>query len=119
MTEKAKEFARDKAFDLKGEEEAFRTTFSLLAKELGADSFRRYQAAKSRFVGGFSISGFEAVALGVGYNYKKLTTSSADIVDKAKKVWAEAEFLENSGAGVRAATRIPKIVPFGRKFFAP
>lgn len=119
LTERAKAFARDKAFDAKGEEEAFRNTFSLLAKTLGGDSFRRYEKNRDRFLGGFSISAFEAVALGVGYNHKKLVDNPDIIIERAKRVWGEKAFTENSGAGVRAAGRIPHVVPLGRKLFAP
>jgi hypothetical protein len=118
LTEKAKTLARDKAFDWKSEEEAFRATFALLAKTLGGDSFRRYENARDRFLGGFSISAFEVVALGVGYNYKKLAAVPELVIERVKQVWYEEDFVQNSGAGIRASTRIPKIVPFGRKHFA-
>jgi hypothetical protein len=32
-------------------------------------------------------------------------------------MWADAKFVENSGSGVRASSRVPKIVPFGRALF--
>jgi len=119
LTERAKAFASDKTFDFKGEEDAFRTTFELLAKSLSGDSFRRYEKKKDRFIGGFSISAFEAIALGVGYNYKRLAAKPDIIVESAKRVWQEKVFTENSGAGVRAASRIPHVVPLGRRLFAP
>lgn len=118
LTEKTKELAGDKAFDLRSEEEAFRMTFNLLALHLGSDSFRRYEKARNRFVGGFSISAFEVIALGVGYNYKKLVARQDILPERVKSVWSEPDFFENSGAGVRASTRLPKIVPVGRKLFA-
>ncbi len=118
LTEKAKILARDKSFDKKVEEQAFRMTFALLAKCLGSDSFRRYDKARDRFLGGFSISAFEVVALGVGYNYKKLAAMPDVVIERVKQAWYEDDFVQNSGAGIRASTRIPKIVPFGRKHFA-
>lgn len=118
LTEKAKLIALDKAFDRKAEEEAFRITFGLLAKHLESDSFHRYEKGRDRFLGGFSISAFEVIALGVGYNYKKLAGAPDVIVERVKAVWSAKEFLDNAGAGIRASTRIPKIVPFGRKHFA-
>lgn len=117
LTEKAAELAADKSFDLHEEERAFKSTFSLLHNALGDDAFRRYDKIKQRFVGGFSVSAFEAVALGVGYNYRKLETAPASVADRVKTIWSEAEFFNNSGSGIRASTRIPKIVPFGRKLF--
>lgn len=118
LTEKAKELARDKSFDIYDADEAFRTTFSMLAATLGSDSFRRFDQAKDRFLGGFSISAFEVVGLGVGYNYKKLSGVAATIPERVKKVWSNPVFTENSGAGVSASRRIPKIIPLGREIFS-
>jgi len=120
LTDKAKAFAQDKAFDFAGEEEAFTKTFSLLARNLGSDSFRRYDKRRDRFLGGFSISAFEVVALGVGYNYKKIVAEKdvAFVIERVKTIWDQVEFVSNSGAGKGASTRIPKIVPFGRKHFS-
>lgn len=117
LTDKAAEIAADKAFDRQEEEKAFKTTFGLLNNALGDDAFRRYDKARKRFVGGFSVSSFEAVGLGVGYNYKKVEAAPAGIPEKVKSIWSEPEFYNNSGSGIRASTRIPKIVPFGRKLF--
>ena len=119
LTERAKALAKDKAFDMKTEEEAFRTTFGVLAESLGDDAFRRYERKQDRFLGGFSISAFEAIALGVGYNYRALAGRSDFIIEQAKRVWQEKAFVNNSGAGIRAAGRIPHVVPLGRRLFAP
>jgi len=119
LTEKADELARNKAFDYAGEEAAFRETFALLKTALGDDSFRRYDATRQRFMGSFSVSAFEAVALGVGYNYKLLRGKGADIPDRVKSIWIDPDFVNNSGSGVRASSRVPKIVPYGRNKFAP
>lgn len=118
LTDKAKELATDKSFDIKDAEEAFHQTFDMLATTLGGDSFRRYDKDKDRFLGGFSISAFEVVALGVGYNYKKLSSVRQTIPNRVKQIWTTPAFVNNSGAGVRASTRIPKIVPAGRDAFA-
>jgi hypothetical protein len=51
LTENVRKLAADKTFNKKVEEEAFRTTFRLLAEELGDDSFRRYDKTKKNSVG--------------------------------------------------------------------
>lgn len=118
LTDYVRELAADKAFDRKAEEEAFRTTFRLLAETLGNDSFRRYDKTRNKFLGGFSITAFEVIGLGVGYNHNKLSANFNVINEKVKAVWSDPEVINNSGAGVRASTRIPKIVPIGRSAFA-
>jgi hypothetical protein len=118
LTASAASLAQDKEFDRAGEEAAFRETFAILSKELGSDAFRRFEKARSRFLGGFSVSAYEAVALGIGYNSKIIGEGPVDIVTKTQSIWSNSEFIYNSGSGIRASTRIPKIVPFGRKLFA-
>jgi hypothetical protein len=118
LTEQAKALAKDKTFDYKKEEFAFRNTFSVLAATLDDDSFRRYDKSKQRFVGGFSVSAYECVAIGMGYSPKVSTAARAQIPQKVKDMWSDQEFVANSGSGIRASSRIPKILPYGRAAFA-
>ena len=116
LTEKAKAIAQDKSFDYKKEEAAFRDTFAVLASTLADDAFRRYDKGKQRFVGGFSVSAFEAVAIGLGYN-PKIATAKPSLVEKGvMSMWGDAEFVQNSGSGIRASSRVPRIVPYGARF---
>ena len=103
------------------EEEAFRLTFAALAGSLGDRSFRKYDQVKKRHLGGFLISAFEPIALGVGYNFANYSSETAlqRIENIGKKLWANAEFLTRSGSGVRASTRLPSNIPLGRRLFAP
>ena len=119
LTDAAAKIAGDAKYDKKEAENAFRNTFALLQQELGADAFRRYDPTRQRFVGGFSVSAFEAVSLGVGHNYKALLKRPRTLREKVQELWMDPKFLKNSGSGVRASTRVPKIVPYGRKLFRP
>ena len=123
------EFLTDKSVDLaepntfmkirRREEDAFRFTFASLAKELGGKSFRRFDMERDDHIGRFLISGFEAIAIGLGYSYERNVKSrkTQDIVGIAKRVWQEPQFVQDSGSGVRASTRISSIIPLGRKLF--
>jgi Protein of unknown function DUF262 len=119
LTDAAAKIATDIKYDRAEEEQAFRSTFSILHEALASDAFRRYDPSRKRFVGGFLVSAFEAVGLGVGYNYKALLKKPGRIRENAQKLWTDPEFVDNSGSGVRASTRLPKIVPYGRKLFRP
>jgi hypothetical protein len=102
------------------EEKAFRETFRFIFQSMEEDAFKRFDVAKQRFQGGFSISAFEAVALGVGYqvNTKGKLPAISDFRGKVESIWQNEEFTSNSGSGVRASVRIPRIVPMGRKLFS-
>lgn len=118
LTDQSKVMAQDKSFSYKAEETAFREAFDLLRETLADDAFRRYDSQRNKFVGGFSVSAFEAVAIGVGYNVKRARTNSTEIAEKVKSIWSDSEFFENSGSGIRASSRVPKIIPYGRAKFA-
>jgi Protein of unknown function DUF262 len=118
LTEKAKTLAQDKTFDYKGEEAAFKETFALLASTLEDNAFRRFDKGKQRFAGAFSVSAFEALAIGMGYNPKVAKSNPPQLEKKVKAMWADKEFIDNSGSGIRASSRIPKVIPYGRATFA-
>jgi hypothetical protein len=100
------------------EKQAFTKTFDVLASSAGANACRRYDSTRGKFTGGFLISAFEVVALGVGYNIETMSTNS-DIVPAIKALWSNRDFLDSSGSGVRASTRILKTIPLGRELFQP
>ena len=122
------DFLNDKLENLHGlnakqrsmEDKALRETFRFIYSELEGNAFRRYETSKSRFFGGFSIASFEVVALGVGFNVKSDGSAPTikDFAGKVKSLWSSPDFTKFSGSGVRASTRIPKIVPMGRKLFS-
>jgi hypothetical protein len=118
LTDKAKLLAQDKTFDLKKEEKIFRETFALLESVFGDDAFRRHDKRKDRFSGGFSVSAFEALAIGIGYNPKKAIADPAAVLKKVQKMWEDPNFTENSGSGIGASARVRKIIPYGRTTFA-
>lgn len=119
LTEKMVEMAKNPEFNYEEEEKAFKQTFSILYEQMGSDSFRRYSANKDKFIGGFLVSAYEVIALGIGYHYQQLSSSNFNIRDKVKEIWSRPEYKEWSGGGTNAQGRLPKLVPFGRQMFQP
>jgi hypothetical protein len=119
LTEKARELATDTTLNKTEEAESFQVTFAVLWDRLASSSFRRYDRVRNRFLGRFSISAFEVIALGIGYNYRRISGVPPDtIIEIVKRVWSEEDFIRYSGAGISASTRIPRTVPLGRRLFA-
>jgi hypothetical protein len=100
------------------EEAAFRKTFATLAATVGPNAFRRYDVKKQKFLGGFLLSTYEVVALGIGYHSLRRDYRASEIEDTVKKMWSDPIFVKNSGPGVRASLRLPNLVPLGRRLFA-
>jgi hypothetical protein len=121
LTKELVNFASDGAYSRVNEAKAFEWVFENLAATLADDSFRKYDSLKSKFSGGFSISAFEAVAIGISYWYKpEAPVISADwLRSQVMSLWLNQEFRQGSGSGIRASTRIPVTVPLGRAHFDP
>jgi hypothetical protein len=107
-----------------GNQEVFEGVFALLAATIKDDSFRRYDATDDRFKGGFLISAFEAISLGVAANLAAWTALGSERRDellkqKVKELWQDEEFLAGIGSGKRASQRIPVTVPKGRECIKP
>ncbi len=97
---------------------AFKKTFDVLNEALGDDSFRRYKIESDRFFGGFILSAYEVIALGIGYCYKNLPQTQ-EISSRIKNIWSNPTYQKWSGAGVNAARRLPYLIPLGREVFSP
>lgn len=120
LTERMIALSENKALDLEKETEIFRLTFALLDSQLGDDAFPKYDSAKKRFTGGFSVSAYEAVAFSIGSKLSKNLkwVPSYNLREKIASLWTEADFKKNTGSGVSSGTRITKMLPFSRKFFS-
>ncbi|MFM6093236.1 MAG: DUF262 domain-containing protein [Dolichospermum sp.] len=122
LTDKILEIAKNQQFNYGEEEAAFNKTFEILYDQLGNESFRRYSHTKNKFLGGFLVSAYEVIALGIGYNYKNLSNSEINIKEKVKQVWVNPEYKQwssSGGSGTSAKRRIPNLVHLGRKIFQP
>ncbi|MFZ2359917.1 MAG: DUF262 domain-containing protein [Anaerolineae bacterium] len=119
LTDQMIDMVSKDCIDTNEETTAFNTTFDILRRRLGSNSFHRYDPVKGRFMGGFLVSAFELVALGVGYNYKELLSASVDVEAITIDLWKNVQFTSRSGSGVRASQRIPNTLVLGRNAFRP
>ena len=109
------ERADSPSFNYAEESSAFRTTFDILHGSTGENSFRRFDPKKGRYVGGFLITPFEVIALGIGYNYANPLEEYEPLI---RRFWTEGLATLRAGSGIRASTRIPETVPYGRALFS-
>jgi hypothetical protein len=118
LTEGMRDLALKKDWDKSHIQKAFDVTFDVLNEVMGDNSFKRYKSQDDRFLGGFLLSAYEVIALGIGYNYKNPPLQS-EISERIKKIWSDSIYQKWSGAGVNAARRLPHLIPLGRKVFSP
>lgn len=118
LTDRMREMALKKDLDASHIETAFDVTFNILNEAMGDNSFKRYKSENDRFLGGFLLSAYEVVALGIGYNYQN-ALPTAEIPNRIKSIWSNQTYQKWSGAGVNAARRLPYLIPLGREVFSP
>ena len=118
LTDNMRKIALKKDLDIDRIERAFDATFSTLGESTGDCSFKRYKSQSDRFLGGFLLSAYEVVALGIGYNYQNPMPKER-ILECIKIMWSDATYAKWSGSGVNAVRRLPYLLPLGRKLFSP
>jgi hypothetical protein len=117
LTGQMVELINNSKFSWESEISVFKKTFRNLKELYGSDIFRRYDKTKKQHTGGFLISAFEVIAMGIGYYEEDLIVSKAELRKKVRNLWEDKVFKRWSGSGISASSRIPKLVPLGRKIF--
>lgn len=119
LTDKMTDIAQDKKFKRAPTKQLFEATFTILDEVLEDDAFRRYNMKKKRHEGGFLLSLFEVVALGVAFNIANNTLCpKAEIAERARLVWKDKNFTDSATSGVNASRRLPRLIPYGRRLFS-
>jgi len=97
-------------------ERAFDATFDFLAEALKEDSFRKYDHGRAKYSGPMVVSIFEVVAVGLGHRLLSgaALPTPAEFVERHRDLWGELSTQPYVGSGIRASTRIPQTVEFGR-----
>ena len=116
LTDRIVALAEDGALDRDAVAEDFSSVFEYIQAHLSSDAFRRWDESRQKFSGGFSVSAFEAVSLGLAANLESFPTDEA-FTNLVQCLWAEPDFRNHSGSGIRASQRIPHTVPFARQYF--
>jgi len=116
------EMANNTDFKYKQEKTIFEQTFNSINNALGKDAFKKWDG--SRFSGKFLQSVYEVMATGISKNIQAINGMSEEkrnkfIKKKAKELWENKTFKENSGAGVRGTTRLLNLIPMAEDFFRP
>ena len=118
LTDKMTVIALDKKFKKAPIKALFEETFSVLDEIFGDDAFKRFSTKKDRHEGGFLLSLYEVIALGVAFNIGNGTLcAKSKITEKARSIWSDKNFTDWSTSGVTASRRLPRLIPYGRKLF--
>jgi hypothetical protein len=117
LTEEVRKIAIDDNFDRLGYEKAFKETFDMLDRTVGQNAFKRFDKQKKMHMGGFLLSQYETVALGLGYNIDA-PSEDKEMPEVISSIWSNDEFTAWATSGITANRRLPRLIPLGRKLLA-
>ncbi|MFF3206634.1 DUF262 domain-containing protein [Streptomyces sp. NPDC002962] len=95
----------------------FQKAFDILAAAGGPDVLRRYNPSLDRTEGPFSLTAFEALALGVGFAIPNTDVSAEEVQAQRSVLWSNTRFAAGHATGMRADQRMKSTIPFGRSLF--
>ncbi|QAY64176.1 DUF262 domain-containing protein [Xylanimonas allomyrinae] len=99
-------------------ERVFSETFDLLASAGGANVFRKWDAQRARFSGGFLNTAFEVIAMGLGYRIARRETFRTDILAAARELWEQEDMTTRFATGKATEQRLSLMLPKGRVLMA-
>ena len=117
VTEKMINALSENNIDIAIEETIFKSTFDLVFDALGSNAFRRYVPEREKFYGGFLLSAFEVIAVGIGFIDGKIGLDHVEFIKMVQELWSNPDFTNWSGSGVRASSRVPRLLALGRQMF--
>lgn len=115
ITKQIKDIASNPDYDREGEAAKFKKTFDLLSAALLDNAFRKFE--NERYTGGFSLSIYEVMALGLGNNVENYDINNPAHLEKivavSQGLLQEDRYTAKRGAGYKASDRLPHILPLG------
>jgi len=106
-------FLKEKSFDYSGKKKLFCETFDTIYR-IGKVGALKYKDQPGK--GKFSISFFEAVALGIAQNISKLP-SEAILRTKFKKIGTDKKYRDAAASGKNTIYRITRLIELGHNYF--
>lgn len=104
--------------DRKQFEDDFKYTFDRLNALLGERSFHKYNQSSNKFRGGFNVSSFEMLSIGISKNSSYIRDiSDEDLKNKIKEIYLNPSVQSLLGRGVRAIKRFKDINSFTIDYF--
>lgn len=97
----------------------FKKTFDKLKNCLGTDSFKKFNIDEGKFRGGFNISAFEMLTVGISSNIDIIEQMGNDeLKEKIKNLYRDEAIQKVLGRGTRAIKRFQESTDIARDFFS-
>lgn len=118
LTKEILKIAKDGSHVSAEQVDIFNKTFLLINKALGENSFKRFDGEK--YLGGFSLSIFEVLTLGLVKNLDNYDDTEEDlskIREISQSLYKNSDFTKLSKSGTRASSRLPTFLNLAEEIF--
>jgi uncharacterized protein with ParB-like and HNH nuclease domain len=95
----------------------FTNTFKLLNETVQDNAFKRFNLEQDKFYGGFIVSAYEMVAIGVANNIDFYLSNPSKVEEKIKLCWKKIQDDRINWKGYSASGRLPKTLNIGKEIF--
>lgn len=99
-------------------ERVFCETFDRLAASGGDRIFRKWNAERQKFFGGFLNTAFEVLAMGTGYHIANGSGVRDDLLAAAQELWVQPDMTTRFATGKATEQRLALMLPKGRELLA-
>jgi len=115
LTDRVKNLASNAAIDWEDEKTIFERTFTLLAKTVGENVFRKWNG--NRYSGPILSAAFESIVFGLSSNIAYWETNSGDLEARIKSIYDHPDYLAATGRGIRATDRFKRLTTLSLELF--
>ncbi|MEZ8425817.1 DUF262 domain-containing protein [Vibrio cyclitrophicus] len=96
----------------------FKKTFDKLKNTLGSSAFKKFNIDEDKFKGGFNISAFEMLTVGLSSNIDTIEQLGKDALEeRIKELYHDEKIQKVLGRGTRAIKRFQESTDIAREFF--
>lgn len=110
--------ARNPKYNWKNDINDFNKTFEVLREALDENVFKSFNSKRNRFLGGFIVSAFEVISLGVAYNLKNKNLNPEQVKKLVKKFWSDKNSNKVKWSGRNTTARLLITLKYGRELFS-
>ena len=118
LTDEILDLINKDSIDFEKESELFKQTFDLLYDVMDENSFKKYDAEKSKSCGAVLVGAYEAIIPGLTANIDYYKDHKLELEEMIKGVYNTEAYLAATKRGVRPIGRIKKLVEFSKENFS-
>lgn len=113
------EILENNSVNIKDSIELLKESIDFLYNQIGTNVFRKFNTQNNKYYGGFNLSSYEAVLIGVAQNLEKIKQLNKEqLEEKIKNIYSQPEYLAASERGIKVLNRFEQLIKFSVEYFS-